>query len=359
MRTLLAMLPPTAALLLFHALSLSAQSSSFRSPEDSLGAADLVGRYMSFNDKTVLSLDTIDRYAAGEYARRIVEYQGDAIGLPGEKPRRLVDLRTVRDDGSLAMAVIAFQADSLPRFGPVTIDRVLFLRRDSSDALWRISAIRDLAGVPGQIDELHKLEASNYPESLKRVIARESSRLLLSNEQVRRDFREHRAGYMALAEQFRRSDSLLRSVARIDKVISQINNVGIVWGDAAEEIPRDAVDEYLSRLDKSQQKQFRDQLRAAEKQRRTGFDSLAQIAKRLRIPVARIDTLVTTMYDLGVSFVTNRLPWPGAVQITIAGAYDNAVGLLYSPSGEVPLISPDEYFYLEDLGEGWWIFRAT
>jgi hypothetical protein len=47
------------------------------------------------------------------------------------------------------------------------------------------------------------------------------------------------------------------------------------------------------------------------------------------------------------------------VQLTVGGYFDDVCGYIYSPSGELPLVSPDEYFYLEDLGDGWWIFRST
>ncbi len=93
--------------------------------------------------------------------------------------------------------------------------------------------------------------------------------------------------------------------------------------------------------------------------RRAGTDSLVKILKKKKVAPARVEKIVNIMHDLRVVFVNRQLPWAGAVQMTVAGKMDEAVGYLYSPKGGVPHISPVEYFYIEDLGNGWWLFRAT
>ena len=44
--------------------------------------------------------------------------------------------------------------------------------------------------------------------------------------------------------------------------------------------------------------------------------------------------------------------------MTVGGYVDDAIGYLYSPTGEIPAVSNEEYYYLEPLDDGWWIFRA-
>jgi hypothetical protein len=115
----------------------------------------------------------------------------------------------------------------------------------------------------------------------------------------------------------------------------------------------------MRRLNRDQQKDMRLRISAAANSHRKGRDTLARIAKRIGIGLARVDSATALMRDLRVSFINARLPWKGAVQFTVGGNRDDVLGYLYSPSGELPLVSPEEYFYMEDLGDGWWIFRAT
>jgi hypothetical protein len=358
MRKILYALLLPVALLLPPAL-LRAQSFSFASPADSLAVRGLVDRYLALNPAEVLPTDTARVYAAEELAKRIADNGGHSIRFPVEYAYTVQGPRPVRADGSLAITTVSYVADSVPLFGPLTIDWVLFARRDSVDGRWRLTAARQLAGMSDQVEKLMALDKSDFPASLKKVIAWERSRMLLSNAQLREQLLANRAAYASLASQFRRGDSVLRTIARNDRVITQLNTLAIYWGAAAEAVPREAIDEYMSRLDKAQQKDFREQLRDVEKQRRNGYDTLARVAKRVGVKTARLDSVVGQMHDLGILFATSKLPWKGAVQLTVGGYFDDVCGYIYSPSGELPLVSPDEYFYLEDLGDGWWIFRST
>jgi hypothetical protein len=50
----------------------------------------------------------------------------------------------------------------------------------------------------------------------------------------------------------------------------------------------------------------------------------------------------------------------GAVVITLGGVVDNAVGFLFAPDpAALPQTSASEYFWLEAVGDGWYLFRTT
>lgn len=49
----------------------------------------------------------------------------------------------------------------------------------------------------------------------------------------------------------------------------------------------------------------------------------------------------------------------GEVRVVIGGTLDNTVGFLKPGPAGPPVISPSEYIWLEDVGNGWLLFRTT
>jgi hypothetical protein len=348
-----------ASLLLCYTSSI-AQNRAYRfhDPADSAKIMGVVERYLAFMPTDTMPNAMVDQLTAGELQKRLIGSHGLPVRFPAPFIYTLSPPRSVRDNDSLAIVTAAVSSGIVPLFGPLTVDWVFSLQ--PIDNAWRITAIRRLAGIEDAVVQMEQLDSSNYPPKLKNIIASDIGRTLLSNDQIRQRFREHAADFQRLAENFRRPghDSIWM-MGRTDKVITQVNNFGISWGDAAQDIPHDVAEEFLATLPREQQAGLRAQLRQAEQTRREGYDSLALIARRIGTSTKRLDSMVSMMHDLGISFANTRLPWKGAVQLTLGGHFDDVVGLIYSPGGGVPLISPREYFYVEQLAEGWWMFRST
>lgn len=318
----------------------------------------LVNSYLRFTEGEPIPVEDIDTYATGEFEKWLNNTHGMPIRFPARMPFKITSVRPVRDDGSLLIANVSVDAGTVPMFGPWTIEWVFFGTPVEEKGL-RLNGLRRQKGIEDVAGELRYLDTSSlYPSTLKPLIAHESSRLLLSNSELRRNFLENRKKFQALVSHFTRRDSLYM-MARVDRVVSQLNQFSIMWGDGAQYIPQEAFDEFLRKLPEADREEMRIQFRAAERARKNGMDSLASIARRLGYDMSRIDTTLNLMRDVRVSFINSRLPWKGAVQFTVGGKFDDVLGYLYSPNGEVPLVSPDEYYYVEEIGEGWWIFRAT
>lgn len=49
----------------------------------------------------------------------------------------------------------------------------------------------------------------------------------------------------------------------------------------------------------------------------------------------------------------------GNVEIVIGGITDNTVGFLYSPAKTPPAVSTLEYIWVEEIADGWYLFRTT
>jgi hypothetical protein len=330
----------------------------FGDAADSSATIDLVKRYLLYTAAEPVPVDSIGFYAVEEFSTWLDKASGVPIRFPESMPHRIVGARALRGDGALAMVTVQVDAGTIPMAGALGIDWVFFTRKVEGKG-WRINALRRQKGIEDYVDQLRYLDTSSlYPAVLKPVIARETSRALLDNAGLRRHFMENSELFGKLVSYFNRKDSLWM-LGRIDRAVTQLNQFGIDWGDGAQEIPKEAVSEIMMKLDAAQQKEMRTRIRAAEKAYRKGRDTLARIAKRVGIGMAGLDSATALMRELRVSFANARLPWKGAVQFTVGGQRDDVLGYLYSPSGEVPLVSPEEYFYLEDLGGGWWIFRAT
>lgn len=329
----------------------------FQRPDDSLNVAKLIERYLSVPEGDTIHPDRIGDYAADEFEERLKSRDGATIRFAMEMPYRVVNVRPIHPDGSFAIATVSSDVGQIPLFGPMAIDWVFFTR--FTEKGWRISGLRRQSNTELVVGQLRILDTvTSYPSSLKPVIARELSPMLFSNEQLRRHFNEHREKFLALAGHFHRRDSL-HMLARVDRVISQVNLTVINWGPAAQHIPKEAVDEVMRTASAAEKKYIQNQLDLSEKMRRVGQDTLVRVAKRLGYTISRLDSAAALMHELRVSFINARLPWPRGVQFTVAGILDDAIGYLYLPGGKVPYITSEEYFYLEELGNGWWMFRAT
>lgn len=350
------------SILLFTLLAPTAGSAgpyfSFASPDDSIAVQDLVRKYLTYSQAEPIPTDSIRAYAADELEERLQKSFGVPLRFPERMPYAITAVRSLRSDGSAAVIVASANVDSLPWHGQFVLDWVFFARKVDS-AGWRLSALRRQKGVEDAVEQVRYLDTSSvYPASLKPVVAREMASVLLSNEGLRANFRDRRALLDRLARNFRGRDSL-SMLARTDKVPVQINNFAIVWGAAAYEVPKKAREEFMALLTSDERVEMQAQFRAMDKMYRAGRDTLKNIARKLRTSVARLDTVVGLMHDSRVTYVTNQLPWKGAVQFTVGGSRDDVIGYIYSPSGELPYLSPEEYFYLEELDGGWWLFRAT
>lgn len=348
----------TSFLALLSTASLAAQQPvPLQNPADSVAACDIVERYLKFPFGKWIHPDSIPNYAVDEFGKHLTERKGELLAFSQEMTYRITGVQSIRPADTLAIVTVVATGDSVPRFGPVVIDWVFFMRK-IEDGNWRISAVRRQVGLEDAVDRLRQLDTSKaFPNSLKGTIASDWATQMWSNEQLRQNFVQNRDRFRRLLEQFQRHDSLIM-VARFDRQISQINYTVIYWDPAAQEVPQAAIDEYMATATKQERKNMKAMLRHAENLRRSGHDSVALVARKFGLDPVRLDTVAGSMKDLRVSFVNSNLPWKGAVQFTVDGSFDNVGGYLYSPDG-IPWISPEEYYYLEDLGNGWWLFRAT
>ncbi len=318
-------------------------------------------RLQSFLDlaatDTVFTTSMIAAQAVDEVAATIVDSNGHASVFARNHPR-IDSIRSLGFGDSLAMANVVTRVDSVRWFGPVDVDWVYYLRRGDFPG-WRISEVRRMMTVEKGLRTLHVLDTSRmYPEALKPTIAAETSRLLLSNRQMRALFARDREHYQWIADQFIANDSLRQLQRTSDRVV-QLNNTMIDWGIASVDIPDSIMNDWMATLTPKQQSAMQQRLRVAERMKKTGVDSLAAIVRRFRLGSDYVQTVVDRMQRAEVIFVNAALPWKDDVQLTVAGEMENAVGFIYAPHDELPEISPMEYYYLENLGGGWWLFRST
>jgi hypothetical protein len=349
----------TASFLALPVASTAAQPllHSLRNPEDSLKAQQVVERFFELAIGKSIPADSISYYAVDDFAKLVEKLENETMWAEGT--RYSIDRVVAADEGDQAVIVSAVtMSDSLPLFGPFAVDWTFYMRRNDQQE-WRIGMMRRMSGTDGAIQTLQYLDTSTvYPAVLKREIVRARSAILLSNSQLRQHLTANQAGFQKLLGEFTGKDPL-KILGRVDKSVTQLNQHGIYWGEAAEEVPQEAIDEFMKRATPEERKEMERRLRVVENTRRQGNDTLVKLAKKDGISIKRIGNIVTEMKDLRVIFVNAKLPWRDAVQFTVAGELGNALGYIYSPHGELPIINPNEYFYLEDLGNGWWLFRST
>ncbi|MCC7439088.1 MAG: hypothetical protein IT211_11400 [Armatimonadetes bacterium] len=345
-------------ILLGLATGLQAQRPApFGNPMDSIIITGMAERCIELSRGRWMNYDSIDAYATDEFANQLTN--GNRGALMFSKTLNYAVLRAFSAHGNDSLGVVAVAAtgDTAALIGPLTIDFV-FLFRKVDSAGWRIGAVRRQVGTENVQKRLETLKTTaDFPEKLKPVMAREWGTFLLNNQQVRENFQQHRERFHQLLAQFQRGDSLLM-VGRSSDKMSQLNYHSILWDAATEETPKDVVDEYLATATPAQRKQMQMQLRYVERLRKAGRDTLANIARRYHLSVPRLDSITAMMKELRVKFINTKLPWENAVQFTVDGQLDNVFGYIYCPN-DCPFISPEEYYYLEDLGGGWWLFRST
>lgn len=330
----------------------------FASKHDSTGAVDVVRRYYAVADSAYLDSAAIASLATGDLVSRMVASLGRPIRPSNTLPWRIEGAYALRRSGgdSLAIVVVPSVIDTVPGFGPVTVDLVYYLKKTADG--WRILYHNRQLLIEHVIDQLKEIDSSGaYPPSLKPVIAREVSALLLSNQQAREHFADNRSSFDSLIMLVRAERNLHR-LARVDRRPEQINNVAIIWSNSAQEIPREAIAEYERDLSGQELKEFRQALANLDRLRKIGEDSVTSVARRLRINQAAMTSILQRMRDLRLTFLNIDLPWKNAIQLTIGGSAGHSLGYLYSPDGELPDVSTEEFFYLEDLGGGWWLFRS-
>jgi hypothetical protein len=327
-----------------------------RNPQDSMNVQQVVERFFGLAIGRSVPSDSIEYYAVDDFAKMMEKLKKDTMWTAGT--RYSIERVVAADEGDQAVMVSAVtMSDSLPMFGPFAVDWTFYMRRNDRQE-WRISMMRRMSGTEGAIEALQYLDTSTtYPAVIKRAIVHEKSAMLLSNSQLRQHLTANQTGFQKLLGEFGRKE--LKILGRIDKSVTQLNQHGIYWGEAAQEVPQEAIDDYMNKATPEERKEMQRRLRVAESIRRQGMDTLTKLAKKDGVSMKRIENVVTAMKDLRVIFVNAKLPWRDAVQFTIAGELGNALGYIYSPHGELPIINPNEYFYLEDLGNGWWLFRST
>jgi hypothetical protein len=67
--------------------------------------------------------------------------------------------------------------------------------------------------------------------------------------------------------------------------------------------------------------------------------------------------LVDRLRALGVAGMGRSEP--GFVEVIVGGVLDNAVGFLFDGGKPPPRPSPDDYVWIEPLGNGWYLFRTS
>ncbi len=309
-----------------------------------------------------MSLERIDSNRIGDYA--IDWFGGYLKRHVGETfwpiPHRydVGEVYSIRPGDSVLMVTSRAWPDSLPFFGTVTVDWIWFLRRNN-EGKWRISSVRRTQNLVSAMAALRLIDSSRqYPNSLKADIAREESAILLSNEQIRAGFPQLRPHLEDLAKLVGAHDSI-RFVARNGDRVSQFNTHYLDWGMASHDIPEGVIEEYLKDATEEEKGRMERLLQAAEKQRTQGLQEVRSWERKAGLPTTLLDDITVLMKKGRIQFLNSELPWQDAMLMTIAGELDDAVGFIYSPHGQIPPVSPEEYFYLEDLGGGWWLFRSS
>lgn len=328
----------------------------FKNPSDSMATIKVVVGYLSIDASIVLDSVAAARWTTPDLVQKILQNNGLPLRFPRDMPYQITGAHALAYSDSAAIVTLAALADTLPRFGPLTVDWVYFLVR--TGAGWRIATFERQRNMEGAIERLRSLDTSAaFPSSLKPIILREMSGGLMSNAQIREFFTGNRAKFKALAD-ILAAEPNLRRLARIDRKAGQINNVNIEWSGSAQVVPQEAIDEFLKSATSEEKEQMNAELYAQARLRRMGDDTVKAISKRMKIRVASLQKAIDAMYDVRANFLNRDLPWKDAVQLTLGGEFGFSVGVLYSPRTELPLVSPTEYYFLEDLGGGWWLFRA-
>lgn len=308
-------------------------------------------------DPTGIKPGDVDQFGIDKFAELLESSVGSPF-WPVPQPYEVEDVYKIYPTDSAAIVTARTVVDSLRYFGRVHVDWVWFLRIADNNE-WRISSVRRSGGLLKAMQMLRYIDTTSiFPTVIKPEVARDEGAILLCNQQLREQFAGSHGALNELVGLLKGQDSI-KYVERTGERISLFNYTMIDWKMASQEVPQEALDEFMANASEEEKQMMEVRLRTAEKQKAEGYRMLNSLARRASVDPELLDDVQKKMRQARVTFLNTDLPWPGAIQLTLAGNVDNAVGFLYSPSGDVPLISPEEYFYLEDLGDGWWIFRAT
>ena len=72
--------------------------------------------------------------------------------------------------------------------------------------------------------------------------------------------------------------------------------------------------------------------------------------------MTRESHLAASLKALGLKSIDTQ---DSATRIVIGGSVDNTVGILLAGASGAPAINPSSYIWIEDLGDGWFLFRTT
>ena len=301
--------------------------------------------------------DSIGNYAIDWFAGYLEKRAGERF-WPLPHRYQVDDVYAIRENDSLLIVTSRAWPDSVPLFGLLTVDWIWFLRKNE-EYQWRIYSVRRTQGIHKAMEALRYIDTSSeYPNSLRPEIAYEESTIMLCNEQIRNQFPELRPHLEELVDLLDANDSI-RFLGRNGERINQFNAYYLDWGMASHSIPDEVINEYMAAASEDERKQMEALLRAAKKQRHKGIEKLRAWEREAKLPQTTLDELTYLMQQGRIRFINTVLPWDQAVLLTMAGELDVAIGFIYSPHGEIPLISPEEYFYIEALADGWWMFRSS
>ncbi len=321
-------------------------------------ARDLVDRFFRFGSDP----SGVDSADVGDYA---IDWFSDfLIGLKGEPFWHIAhrydvgQVWSIRPEGTILMVASQTHIDSIPFHGRVAVDWFWYLRRnDAGD--WRISSVRRTQGILEGMNTLRLIDTSAaYPPSVKAEVAREEGGMLLDNGMLRSAFEQNRGVLGELVSRLA-ANPTITMLERQGSRVRQFNGKYIDWGLAFEEIPQEAIEEFLADAPEDVRQNVLRRVEVAEKHEREATAVLAESARGAGVRPAEVEEIGRLMKLGRIQFVNTELPFRDAILLTVSGKLEQAIGYLYTPHGELPWINPEEYFYLEELGDGWWIFRSA
>lgn len=321
-------------------------------------ARDLVDRFFRFGSDPA-GVDSVDvpDYAVDWLAEFLLELRGKPFWHIAHR-YDVGEVWSIRPEGTILMVGSRTHVDSIPFHGRVTVDWFWYLRRNDSGQ-WRISNVRRTQGILEGMNTLRLIDTSAaYPPSVKAEVAREEGNMLLDNGMLRAEFEKNRGVLDELVSRLGANTSITL-LERQGSRIRQFNRKYIDWGLAFEEIPEKALEEFLAGAPEEVRQNVLRRMEVAARHEREGTAVLAESARGAGVRPAEVEEIARLMKLARVKFINTELPFRDAILLTLGGELEQAVGYLYSPHGELPWINPEEYFYLEDLGDGWWIFRSA
>ena len=272
--------------------------------------------------------------------------------------RYVVDsVRAITPEGTILMVGMRTYPDSIPGHGLVEVNWNWFLRQTEEG--WRISAVRRTQGMLRAMQTLQLIDtALAYPPSVKPLLVREEGAILLSNRDLRTLYEENRGSLVELVGRLR-SNPEIRVLERVGDHPRQVNQKLVDWGMAAHTMTQTMIDEFYAIAPEETHPEIDARMRAAATQREKATLAMNDHLRGEGLRPSAVNEIVLLMKQARIRFINTDIPFSDGVLMTVAGQLEQAIGFLYSPKGELPWINPEEFFYLEELGEGWWIFRSA